>query len=90
MDDVLIHKTTEGIYSERENWWHLVVDSATGARSVRHSWHHKNTHKLYQTTSEGSELMPVLKFLESCTDSTIKKHLEKLLREIGVDGAKRT
>ena len=83
MDDKLIHKTTEGRYREREDWWHLVTDPDTGARTVRHTWKHMNIEKLYLTESEGDESVSVLDFLTTCVDSTIMKSLQKLMDETG-------
>jgi len=83
MDDTLIHNTTKGRYSERRDWWHLVTDPATGAQSVKHSWNHKITSKLYLTESEGSKLEPLVEFLETCADAVVKKSLQKLLNAGG-------
>ena len=81
MDGTLIHKTTEGRYKEREDWWHLVIDPITGARSVKHTWLHMNTEKLYLTASEGSETTSVLSFFQSSEHEAVMKDLQKLLDE---------
>ena len=81
MDEKLILKTTEGIYNEREDWWHLVKDAATGAQSVTHTWQHMNTEKLYLTESEGCDTTPAISFLEVCADGPLKKSLQKLMDE---------
>ena len=79
--DEFAHTTKNGL-GEREDWWTLHIDEATGQMLVQHDWDHVNAY-LAKVRTKGTRQWSVEEFLHSDADMLIKHQLIRALARHG-------
>jgi hypothetical protein len=80
VNHIPIHCRSKGTLGQTEEKWTLLIDSATGDRSVRHEWSHASPYGGGPPCS-GERIVSVGAFLASDADVTVKAKLRNLIEK---------
>jgi hypothetical protein len=76
-----LDRRTKGPMNEKEDWWHLIVDDASGEMRVEHEWDHLQINGL--RSNSGTKAYSVEEFMDSDQPARVKDALTKRLSAIG-------